>query len=114
MATPTDFDFIMIKPTHYDDDGYPIVWWRTALPSNSLASLNGLGRDASKRQVLGPDVKINLVPIDECNTHIVPKQIARDARKRGARVLIGLVGVQSNQFPHALDLAKEFRAEGLP
>ena len=114
MTTPAEFDFIMIKPTHYDDDGYPIVWWRTALPSNSLASLNGLGRDAAQRQVLGPDVKINLIPIDECNTHIVPKKIARDARKRGARVLIGLVGVQSNQFYHALDLAKEFRAEGLP
>ena len=37
----TDFDFIMIKPSHYDDDGYPIVWWRTILPSNSLAALNG-------------------------------------------------------------------------
>jgi radical SAM superfamily enzyme YgiQ (UPF0313 family) len=28
--------------------------------------------------------------------------------------LIGLVGVQSNQFHHALDLAREFRAAGLP
>jgi radical SAM superfamily enzyme len=114
MATPTEFDFIMIKPTHYDDNGYPIVWWRTVLPSNSLAALNGLGRDGARRDVLGPDVRINLTPIDECNTHIDVKKMARDIRKRGSKALIGLVGVQSNQYPHALDLAKEFRAEGLP
>ncbi len=69
-----DFDFIMIKPSHYDDDGYPIVWWRTILPSNSLAALNGLARDAAEREVLGPNVRFNLTPIDECNTHIVPAE----------------------------------------
>ena len=47
------FDFIMIKPSHYDDDGYPIVWWRTILPSNSLAALNGLARDAAERAGAG-------------------------------------------------------------
>ena len=109
-----DFDFIMIKPSHYDDAGYPIVWWRTLLPSNSLAALNGLARDAADRQVLGPNVRFNLTPIDECNTHVVPSKIVRKIRQRGSRALIGLVGVQSNQFPHALDLAREFRAAGLP
>jgi tRNA A37 methylthiotransferase MiaB len=108
------FDFIMIKPSHYDDDGYPIVWWRTILPSNSLAALNGLARDADARQVLGPNVRFNLVPIDECNRHVVPSRIIKDIRRRGAKALIGLVGVQSNQFHHALDLAREFRAAGLP
>ena len=108
------FDFVMIKPSHYDDDGYPIVWWRTILPSNSLAALNGLARDAAARAVLGPDVRFNLVPIDECNQHVVPARIVRDIKRRGAKALIGLVGVQSNQFHHALDLAREFRAAGLP
>src|SRR6267154_4899785 len=109
-----EFDFVMIKPSHYDDDGYPIVWWRTILPSNSLAALNGLARDCASRQVLGPDVRLNLTTIDECNQHVVPARIVRDIRRRGARTLIGLVGVQSNQFHHALDLAREFRAAGLP
>ena len=115
MPDRTDqFDFIMIKPSHYDDDGYPIVWWRTILPSNSLAALNGLARDAAEREVLGPGVRFNLVPIDECNQHVVPARIIKGIRRRGARALIGLVGVQSNQFHHALDLAREFRAAGLP
>ena len=26
------FHFVMIKPTHYDDDGYPIQWFRSAIP----------------------------------------------------------------------------------
>ena len=82
----TDFDFIMIKPSHYDDDGYPIVWWRTILPSNSLAALNGLARDADRRQVLGPDVAFNLVPIDECNQHVVPgEDHPRDQEARRRR-----------------------------
>jgi hypothetical protein len=35
-------------------------------------------------------------------------------RKSGGKALIGLVGVQSNQFPRAVDLARRFRAAGLP
>jgi hypothetical protein len=109
-----DFDFVMIKPSHYDDDGYPIVWWRALIPSNSLAAVNGIARDCAERQVLGPDVHIRLTPIDETSSHVVPSRIARDLCRRGSRTLIGLVGVQSNQFDRALDLAREFRAYGLP
>ena len=48
--------FVMIKPTHYDDDGYPIQWIRSAVPSNTLACLNGLAEGARRRQVLAaPD-----------------------------------------------------------
>ena len=47
------FHFVMIKPTHYDDDGYPIQWFRSAIPSNTLACLNGLAADAQRREVLG-------------------------------------------------------------
>jgi hypothetical protein len=35
-------------------------------------------------------------------------------RKAGGKALIGLVGVQSNQFPRAVDLARPFLAAGLP
>jgi len=52
------FHFVMIKPTHYDDDGYPIQWVRSAIPSNTLACLNGLAEDAQRRNVLGRGVEI--------------------------------------------------------
>ncbi|MET1110411.1 MAG: radical SAM protein [Allosphingosinicella sp.] len=114
MGEPRQLDFIMIKPSHYDDDGYPITWWRGLIPSNSLAALNGIAADCAERQVLGPGVAISLTVYDETNRHIVPARIVRDLRRRGAKALIGLVGVQSNQYDRALDLAREFRAAGLP
>ena len=45
-----------------------------------------------------------------------PNQIIRMIRRAGGRALIGLVGVQSNQFPRAVDLAQALsrrRAAGL-
>src|SRR5213083_2725816 len=89
---------VLIKPTHYDDDGYPIQWVRSAIPSNTLACLNGLAEDARRRQVLGPGVDIRLHTYDETNRRIRPDQIIRMIRGEGGRALIGLVGVQSNQF----------------
>ncbi len=109
-----DFHFVMIKPTHYDDDGYPIQWLRSAIPSNTLASLNGLAEAARDRNALGDDVRIHLHTYDETNKRVRPEKIARKLRRDGGRVLIALVGVQSNQFPRATDLARRFLKEGLP
>ena len=47
------FLLYLIKPSHYDDDGYVIQWMRSAIPSNSLAVLFGLASDCRERQVLG-------------------------------------------------------------
>jgi hypothetical protein len=104
----------MIKPSHYDDDGYPIQWVRSAIPSNTLACLNGLAEDARRRQVLGADVELGLHTYDETNRRVRPHRIIRMLRRRGGRALIGLVGVQSNQFPRAVDLARPFLNAGLP
>jgi radical SAM superfamily enzyme YgiQ (UPF0313 family) len=108
------FRFIVIKPSHYDDDGYVIQWFRSVMPSNSLAALYGLAIDAAKRQVLGPDVEIDVLPIDETNTRVRPKEIIADMARHGGFGLVGLVGVQSNQFPRALDIARPLRAAGVP
>ncbi len=64
---PPLFHLVLIKPTHYDDDGYPIRWVKAAIPSNTLACLNGLAEDARRRQVLGPGVEIRLHIFDEAN-----------------------------------------------
>jgi Radical SAM superfamily len=108
------FHFVMIKPTHYDDDGYPIQWFRSAIPSNTLACLNGLAQDACRRNVLGPAVEIRLYTYDETNRRVRPDRIIQLIRKQGGKVLIGLVGVQSNQFPRAVDLARPFLSAGFP
>jgi tRNA A37 methylthiotransferase MiaB len=107
------FHLVLIKPSHYDDEGYPIRWLRSAIPSNTLAVLNGLGLDCAERRSLGRDVEIVVSVYDETNTRIRPRRIARQIRAGGGRGLVGMVGVQSNQFPRAVDLARDFRAEGV-
>jgi radical SAM superfamily enzyme YgiQ (UPF0313 family) len=107
------FQLILIKPSHYDDDGYVIRWWRAMIPSNSLAAVYGIAADCAERQVLGPDVDIDIAVIDETNTHIdIPALLAGLRRHRNFG-LVALVGVQSNQYPRALDIARPFREAGV-
>ena len=111
QRAPQRFQLMLIKPSHYDDDGYVIQWFRSAIPSNTLAALNGLALDCKERRVLGGDVEIEISAFDETNTHIRPQRIIR--RLRGERALVALIGVQSNQYPRAMDLARPLRAAGL-
>ena len=107
------FQLVLIKPSHYDDDGYVIRWWRAMIPSNSLAAVYGIAADCAERQVLGPDIAIDIACIDETNTRIdVPALISR-FRSNGGLGLVGIVGVQSNQDPRALDIAAPFRKAGI-
>ncbi len=107
------FQLILIKPSHYHDDGYVIRWWRALIPSNSLAVLYGLAVDSAERQVLGPDVAIDIEVIDETNTRVKFPKLIRRFREHGNFGLLALVGVQSNQYPRALDIARSFRAAGI-
>ena len=102
----------LIKPSHYDDDGYVIQWWKSWIPSNSLASLYGIATDIADRHALGPDVALELRAYDECHTVIPIGHIIRRIKAADAG-LVCLVGVQSNQFPRAMDLAAPFRAAGI-
>jgi radical SAM superfamily enzyme YgiQ (UPF0313 family) len=107
------FRIILIKPSHYDDDGYVIQWRRSTIPSNSLASVHGLLANCAEERVLGPDVDIEIETYDECNTVIEVRKAAERVKAAGGG-FVGLVGVQSNQFPRALDLARKFRAASVP
>ena len=108
------FFILLVRPTKYDDDGYPIHWHKTSIPANSLSCLNGITLDCKKRQVLGPDVDITIRMIDEGNTRIRPDKLIGDIRANGGRALICFTGVQSNQFPRAVDLARPFLDAAIP
>jgi radical SAM superfamily enzyme YgiQ (UPF0313 family) len=107
------FHLVLIKPSHYDDDGYVISWWRSSIPSNSLSVVYTLAEDAARRRALGPDIDLDISAIDETNTRIKVEEIVALIRRHDGFGMIGLVGVQSNQFPRALDLARPLRAAGL-
>jgi len=115
-ATTTRERFFVeiIKPSHYDDDGYVIQWVRAFIPSNSLASVTALVEDTAARHVLGENVDIIAKAYDECHTVIQPQQIIKRIKNGGGRGVVMLAGVQSNQFPRAGDIAREFRAAGIP
>ena len=99
------FHVALIKPSHYDRDGYVIQWLRSLIPSNSLASVHGLIVECAQNRALGPDVDIEVEAFDECNTIVDVAGVAKRIRAAGAG-MVGLIGVQSNQFPRALDLAR--------
>jgi len=108
------FQIVLIKPSHYDDDGYVIQWARAFIPSNSLAVVHSIARDAVQRAVLGPDVDYDFTVIDESNSRVDTPKILKQFRQSGGLGFVALVGVQSNQFPRAIDLARPLRAAGIP
>ncbi|HXW24493.1 MAG TPA: radical SAM protein, partial [Xanthobacteraceae bacterium] len=113
-AEPRRFRVVLVKPSHYDDDGYVIRWYRSPMPANSLASVYGLVADCGERRVLGPDVAIDVTAIDETNSRLRIESIIAEFRRSGGFGFVGLVGVQSNQYPRALDIARPLRAAGIP
>jgi radical SAM superfamily enzyme YgiQ (UPF0313 family) len=113
-AVKRRFRIVLIKPSHYDDDGYVIRWYRSMMPSNSLAAVYGLAADAAARNVLGSAVFIDVTVIDETNTRVKIAEIVADFRREGTFGFVGLVGVQSNQYPRALDIARPLRAANIP
>ena len=107
------FQLVLIKPSHYDDDGYVVQWWRSSIPANSLACVYTLAADAAQRQALGSDVAVDITAMDESNCRVRVKDVINLIRKHEGFGMVGLVGVQSNQFPRALDIARPLRAAGL-
>ncbi len=103
----------LIKPSHYDDEGYVIQWWRSWVPSNSLACVYGLSLDAANKNTLGDDVEFEITAYDEMNTVIPIKKIISKIKNADGKGIVCLVGVQTNQFPRAIDIADQLRAENI-
>jgi len=107
------FRVFLIRPSHYDDDGYVIQWQRSIIPSNTLAVLYGLSRDLAERQVLGKEVEIVIAAMDETNSRIPISRIIRQIAEADAGGFVAFTGVQTNQFPRAMDMAIVLRRAGI-
>jgi hypothetical protein len=103
---------VLVKASKYDDDGYLIRFWKGVLPSNTLSVLRGLTEDVKRRGVFG-DMDIRVDAFDETTQKVPVKKIIRWSRQPATKLVVCLVGVQTNQFPRALDLGRQFRAHGL-
>jgi len=104
---------VYIRPSTYDDDGYVLRFWRGVLPSNTLACLESLTRSVAESGALGPDTEVTVDSYDDTVQRIPIGRIARISRRPNTQVVVGFVGVQTNQFERATDLALQFRREGV-
>ena len=107
-----------IKPSRYDEEGYVQYFRYGVQPNNTLTVLTALNEAFNKRYAAERNVRLETVIWDEtCDGIVSPetiKAIKEKAREDGVELLIGLAGVQSNQYPRGRDLALQFVAEGLP
>jgi radical SAM superfamily enzyme YgiQ (UPF0313 family) len=106
-----------IKPSKYDDRGRVALFWKGVLPNNTLTVLAALN-EAYNRQRSDGAVYVETVLWDEhVDGPVLPatiRAIQEKALEDGVEVLIGLAGVQTNQYPRGRDLALQFRRAGFP
>ena len=100
---------ILVRPSKYDDEGYVVRHWRGTIPSNTLSCLTSLTEDVIASGDLG-DLDVHLERVDETVARVDPRALGRRHRCDGTKVVVGLVVVQTNQFPRAQDLARQFKA----
>jgi len=112
MARPRH-KIVLIKPSHYDAAGYVIQWRRSRMSSASLAAAYGELAACAEARILGSELAIDIEAHDEANTVVDPAAMIARIRAAGAGFL-ALVGVRTHEYPRALDLARPFRAAGLP
>lgn len=103
-----------IKPSRYDDAGSVLLYRWGVIPNNTLIVLAGLA-DAYARN--HPELEVQTVLWDEMVDGLLSAEIIASIAERGRRdgvdLLIGLAGVQTNQYPRARDLALQLKALGL-
>jgi radical SAM superfamily enzyme YgiQ (UPF0313 family) len=106
-----------IKPARYDDEGYVQFFRWGVQPNNTLTVLAALNEAFNRRYSSARNVHLDTVIWDEiCDGVISPETIRAikdKAREDGVELLIGLAGVQSNQYPRGRDLALQFVAQGM-
>ncbi len=106
-----------IKPSRYDEEGYVQYFRYGVQPNNTLTVLRALNERFNQHYSAERNVYLETVIWDEiCDGVVSPetiKAIKEKAHEDGVELLIGLAGVQSNQYPRGRDLALQFVAKGM-
>jgi len=108
-----EIDVTLIRPTNYTDDGYPIKTRIGVIRSNTLTQIGTLVRDLAN-ELFFQGVKLDICKIDEAIEWIPVKDIVRRSKVPGVKSIVMLVGVQTNQYPRALDIASKLLPHGIP
>ena len=105
---------VIIKSSRYDsEDGF--VWrnWKAILPSNTQATIYSLVKDIQTNWRLGMKTVIITREYDETVQDVNPARITRLCNTFSAQTLVMVVGVQTNEFARASDVALDFQARGI-
>ena len=106
-----------IKPSKYDEQGYVLRFWKGVLPNNTLTALAALNEEYNRMRA-AQDVFIETVLWDEIVDGAIDadtiQAIKEKAREDNVEVLIGMAGVQTNQYPRGRDVALQFVTAGFP
>jgi hypothetical protein len=108
-----EVDITLIRATNYTDDGYPIKTRIGVIRSNTLTQIGTLVQDLVNEPYL-QGVSLHVRKIDEAIDWIPVREIIDHSKLPGVKSIVMLVGVQSNQYPRALDIASRFRSHGIP
>lgn len=104
---------VLVKPSKYDDAGAVLSFRWGVLPSNTLIVLAGIvAAYAAARPHLDVQTVLWDEVVDGAVSPAIVDALVADARRDGVVLLVGLVAVQTNQYPRARDLALQLRALG--
>lgn len=107
-----ELDVTLIRVTNYTDDGYPIKTRLGVIRSNTLTQMATLVR-ALANYPFFKDISLKVHMIDEAIEKIPVKKILKRSKMVGVKSIIMLVGVQTNQYPRAMDIASWFLPHGI-
>jgi radical SAM superfamily enzyme YgiQ (UPF0313 family) len=108
-----ELDVTLVRATNYTDDGYPIKMKISVIRSNTLTQMATLTRDIVNYPFFR-GVHVNVRTIDEAYENVPVKDILKRSKKPGVKSIVMVVGVQSNQFPRAQDIASWFLPYNVP
>lgn len=109
---------ILIMPSSYDSDGYVNRYQWGVLPSNTLVVMDTLTRAAvEKMQSESGDQLTAEIYMLEDGLRADARQLKRLENRfcrqpSGVKLVVGLVGVQTRQFPRACDLISRWQKLG--
>ncbi len=108
-----ELDVTLIRATNYTDDGYPIKMRINVIRSNTLTQMAALTRDIVTHPFFR-GTKVNVTTIDEAYENVPVRKIIKNSNKPGVKSIVMVVGVQTNQFPRAQDIASWFLPHDIP
>ena len=92
------FQLILIKPSHYGDDGYVIRWWRSMIPAQFAREHLRHSRRQRRARSIGCRHHIDIEAIDEFNSRVDISRLLKNFSRNENFGLVALIGVQSNHI----------------